>query len=1289
MRKIILAATLAVLSWWQSPAQTADTKSAPDLPTFPVTVSVTNGAGGSSSLLLKKTNSTSADSLVLEGTGEIKLNYGASPSLFLKADSLYKLESFTINQTAEELTPTFPTQSTDKNKGHNTYTRQLGELKKATQIAIVWKAKPEVELTITGTQQMVSEEKAAALQISTSISGLTVTPVYYKDKDCKETATETDRKKAGTFYAKIHIDETADYRGLDRLITMTVMKKKELAAIHPFAADTLEEGQPLSASSISGKVSLKDDPTTEISGTWSWLNPNQGVKAGTQTYEAVYLPNSTTIYAPLSAQVSLSAKPVQTATLKQTEGGIVSIENARPDNKYVGKDVRTKPSVTFVATPLPGYAFDGWEGIASSSAANPEKPITTVVLLDKDVEVSARFIKAKRSVTLAPVTGGSLKVMNGEQEITSGTMVPVGTNLTLVTTPATGNKVKTSGYKRIGTETTTYEGITSFLVDATAQSYQVYATFETKPAAEHLVKAESMTHGTLVLKNGANTVNLNSAVTEGTLLSVVPLPNHGYRLVSLTANGQDITNTLSFTVSAETQLKASFATAPYEVTVVQQKGGTINKSTQKVGYQDRLTGITATPDKGYKLVNLLVNNQPVEVPYNLVVEGPTTLTAIYQKLAIPEILNTDEEVIYNSHVNEIAVKTATPLGGFNVTYRLEGGTDKDTIPQNAGTYRVNITRQEDEAYAAVDKTIKLTIKPGVPGILSIPATVNDLQNADATVGGHWSTQKPGDHRPVTRSTGEFTTIYFIPDDKNIGYVTATTPTTAKQAIKVSVPATVANGSLQLMNGDVPVTSLTKYAGQTLKLAAKPDAGYRVNWEAIQVGNATLNSDHSFTLPQTGEVSISFQSGTALFQPKQTLPAIGGKSIERTYSGQPISLTASDLGASFSAGWLISYTGSTDKTSALPIEAGSYKIFLSRPEDETYSEYSKREAGTLKIVAARIKQTDIKQPLAGAVLKNSPLSESYLKDGMVKVDGLPVAGQFGWKDAALSVTAAGKYEVNFTPASGNYVVDPACNLQSYVSLKDAEQVTVTVRIVNSGSILLQDAEGNEIVLTDNQAKVAAGSLFSIRPVSRTIGEMTGSDGAQTRIDTAGGVTTYTCVAASSNFTLTVTFQASGGSVTVTGIELDAASKTLGTGESFQLTATVSPADAANKGVSWSSSDETIAAVDGYGLVTALLPGHCRITASTDDGHYTAFCDVTVTETPTGIEEIAAQNPVYTQPGWIIVEPSCPIRIQIVTMAGVVIYNREIGGSIRIPVAAGIYLVHLSAESQASTLRLRVQ
>ena len=89
------------------------------------------------------------------------------------------------------------------------------------------------------------------------------------------------------------------------------------------------------------------------------------------------------------------------------------------------------------------------------------------------------------------------------------------------------------------------------------------------------------------------------------------------------------------------------------------------------------------------------------------------------------------------------------------------------------------------------------------------------------------------------------------------------------------------------------------------------------------------------------------------------------------------------------------------------------------------------------------------------------------------------------------------------------------------------------------------------------------------------------------------------------------------VTVTGISLDKTTLALKVGASGQLTATIVPTNASNKGFTFSSSDTKIATVDNTGKVTAVANGTATITATSNDGGKTATCAVTVTTAVTGV------------------------------------------------------------------------
>ena len=83
------------------------------------------------------------------------------------------------------------------------------------------------------------------------------------------------------------------------------------------------------------------------------------------------------------------------------------------------------------------------------------------------------------------------------------------------------------------------------------------------------------------------------------------------------------------------------------------------------------------------------------------------------------------------------------------------------------------------------------------------------------------------------------------------------------------------------------------------------------------------------------------------------------------------------------------------------------------------------------------------------------------------------------------------------------------------------------------------------------------------------------------------------------------------IDVEGITIDRRTLTLQEGSSYTLTATITPTDATNKLITWTSDNEDVATVSN-GKITAKSSGTAKITATTNDGEYTATCEVTVVE-----------------------------------------------------------------------------
>jgi len=86
------------------------------------------------------------------------------------------------------------------------------------------------------------------------------------------------------------------------------------------------------------------------------------------------------------------------------------------------------------------------------------------------------------------------------------------------------------------------------------------------------------------------------------------------------------------------------------------------------------------------------------------------------------------------------------------------------------------------------------------------------------------------------------------------------------------------------------------------------------------------------------------------------------------------------------------------------------------------------------------------------------------------------------------------------------------------------------------------------------------------------------------------------------------------INVTGVTLSANALTLSAGETAALTATVTPPDATNLSVIWTSDNADVASVNN-GVVTAVKEGLANITVTTEDGGFTAVAAITVEDEDT--------------------------------------------------------------------------
>lgn len=170
---------------------------------------------------------------------------------------------------------------------------------------------------------------------------------------------------------------------------------------------------------------------------------------------------------------------------------------------------------------------------------------------------------------------------------------------------------------------------------------------------------------------------------------------------------------------------------------------------------------------------------------------------------------------------------------------------------------------------------------------------------------------------------------------------------------------------------------------------------------------------------------------------------------------------------------------------------------------------------------------------------------------------------------------------------------------------------------SSTFSASGSEEKEISLNVTSKELKVGDTFQLTASDGSDTALkatwTSSDNAVATVDSNGlvkavkeGKATITAAVDGVNASCVIT-------VTKKEIVLNSSAREMKVGDAFELT--VSDGSATAPKATWTSSDETVAKVDGSGKVTAVKEGKATITAKVDD--LTAECVITVTENPKNI------------------------------------------------------------------------
>lgn len=749
------------------------------------------------------------------------------------------------------------------------------------------------------------------------------------------------------------------------------------------------------------------------------------------------------------------SKAVYTVTIEipVVKGGALTVKNGQTVLLSGTHRIEYGTVLTLENRPETGYDFSGYE-VAPGNLLNSDK-----VTVTGNVTIGAVFAPKIYPVTVtAPVsTEGSLSVMNGQEAIVGEIQLPYGTQLALSNKPAVG---KTFAAYTVEPASALTGNIVTVTTGTTIGARFKEAGKDEEDIGSDGEKSYKVTYSApLVVRKDESVVGNGEMVKENTLLTLVAANTNTQKVVSLSANGNSVEfltdgglNTAFYKVTGAVAFTVSLADNRFPVRIETPDGGILAAS---AGGQPVISGnsylygtavrVTATAAEGYKLVRIMAGNRDITLSQQVILTEDLVLSATFVRQgdigADPDPENPDpdapagidltpQQVVYDGRVQSF--RLVTMPGGIvdkvQVTYFQNA---KKVQPIAAGLYDVQLTRPADDRFAAFDRTIPggLEIQRAPVTIASVDYTqeqqLGSLVRTLATLEGGkaeykgkvvagtfaWTDPSATAGKLAVTVSG-YQGVRFTPADPD-NYREAT----AQVHIQVgAAPApayritalTEGEGTVAFYNGDLACEPAEPfYEGMSLSLRAVPASGFR--FEGFRVDGVLYDlNPYNLTVTKDQTVTACFQQKADPATPSAVTVTLTPLA-SLTYDGRAKLVGVSSVPAL--NGWQVEYRNEKDEA-VIPVDAGTYRVLVSREEDEEWLAFEKTSTFTVSKAVPVVTEL----PVAGGLPAGAPLADSELTGGMAAVAGLGmIPGVFEWDDPEMIMEAEKERTVRFVPS----------------------------------------------------------------------------------------------------------------------------------------------------------------------------------------------------------------------------------------------------------------------------------